>query len=243
MSKSASLFNEPLKQFQRTLARKLDPKQNAMYLHKEVAIRMAGRLDDIKRSTFTNVLGIGPASQLVCEEASEEKIGKFSLLSLPTAKMPNEAFDACISNLYLHWVNDLPKLMADINSTLMPDGLFITSVFGLDSLSELRECLQLAEVERVGGFSPHISPMMRMEDMGNLLSQTGFNLVTVDYESITVQYPSMLDLMDDLFLMGESAALTAPSRTCLGKETLMAADALYKGKYTFNFNFYACINL
>ncbi len=231
MSKSAAIFNETLKQFQRNLASKFDPKQNAMYLHKEIAIRMAGRLDDIKRNTFHNVLGIGPASTFVFEEASEEKIGKFTLLSSATSRMPNEAFDACISNLCLHWVNDLPKLLSSVNSQLVPDGLFITSVFGLDSLCELRECLQLAEVERIGGFSPHISPMMRIEDLGNLLSKTGFNLITVDYESINVKYPGIMDLLDDLFLMGESASLAEPSRTCLGKETLMAADALYRGKF------------
>ena len=67
--------------------------------------------------------------------------------------------DCVISNLALHWINDLPGIMVQINQALVPDGLFLAALLGGDTLFELRGSIQLAEQERKGGVSPHISPM------------------------------------------------------------------------------------
>ena len=67
--------------------------------------------------------------------------------------------DCVISNLALHWINDLPGIMVQINQSLVPDGLFLAAILGGDTLFELRGSIQLAEQERKGGVSPHISPM------------------------------------------------------------------------------------
>ena len=45
---------------------------------------------------------------------------------------------------------------------LKPDGVFIGGMFGGETLVELRVALQLAEMEREGGFSPHISPFVEV---------------------------------------------------------------------------------
>ena len=50
-------------------------------------------------------------------------------------------------------------MLVQIKEALRPDGVFIGAIFGGDTLFELRTALQLAEVEREGGISPHISPM------------------------------------------------------------------------------------
>lgn len=87
-----------------------------------------------------------------------------------------------------------------------------------------RTALQLAEAEREGGISPHISPMtgehaqrhscspfltslLDSRDMSNLMGRAGFTLLTVDVEEVNVNYPSMWELMDDLRDMGESSAV------------------------------------
>jgi NADH dehydrogenase [ubiquinone] 1 alpha subcomplex assembly factor 5 len=76
----------------------------------------------------------------------------------PHALQP-DTHDAFISNLALHWVNDLPGSLIQIRHTLKEDGVFIGSILGGDSLFELRTSLQLAELEREGGLSPRVSPM------------------------------------------------------------------------------------
>ena len=49
----------------------------------------------------------------------------------------------------------------EVNRILKPDGVFIGALLGNDTLYELRCSYQLAELEREGGISPHISPMTR----------------------------------------------------------------------------------
>ena len=87
-----------------------------------------------------------------------------------------------------------------------------------------RTSLQLAEIEREGGISPHVSPMtgttprdqkillltegaLDTRDVSNLLGRAGFTLLTVDIDEIAVNYPSMWELTEDLQAMGESNAI------------------------------------
>lgn len=70
--------------------------------------------------------------------------------------------DLVVSNLSLHWVNDVLGCFRAIQKALKPDGVFIGSLFGGDTLYELRSSLQLAEIERKGGISPHISPFTQV---------------------------------------------------------------------------------
>jgi SAM-dependent methyltransferase len=46
--------------------------------------------------------------------------------------------DLIVSNLSLHWVNDLPGCLIQIRHSLKDDGLFLASMFGGDTLIELR---------------------------------------------------------------------------------------------------------
>jgi NADH dehydrogenase [ubiquinone] 1 alpha subcomplex assembly factor 5 len=50
-------------------------------------------------------------------------------------------------------------VLVQIKEALKPDGVFIGAILGGETLFELRTSLQLAEVEREGGISPHVSPM------------------------------------------------------------------------------------
>jgi NADH dehydrogenase [ubiquinone] 1 alpha subcomplex assembly factor 5 len=50
-------------------------------------------------------------------------------------------------------------VLVQIKEALKSDGVFIGAILGGDTLFELRTSLQLAEVEREGGISPHVSPM------------------------------------------------------------------------------------
>lgn len=138
--------------------------------------------------------------------------------------------DIMFSSLGLHWINNLPAALHSILCTLKPDGVFIGSMFGGETLYELRCSLQLAETEREGGFSAHVSPFTQAQDIGSLLSGVGFNLITIDSDEICVNYPSMFELMFDLQGMGENNAAWN-RREHLSRETLLAASAIYSHMY------------
>ncbi|THD27061.1 NADH dehydrogenase [ubiquinone] 1 alpha subcomplex assembly factor 5 [Fasciola hepatica] len=90
------------------------------------------------------------------------------------------SLDLVLSSLSLHWVNDLPGVLRQVRDCLRNDGCFLGVMFGSDTLFELRLAFQLAELDRLGGFSPHISPFTDNVDMGDLLHQAGFNLITLN---------------------------------------------------------------
>lgn len=230
-SKMNRLFDTKMMAAQRQVMANLDPTKKASYLQKEIGTRLANRLDDIKQPTiFGNALYLGGATRYFIQEANSSRIGKITEIDNITTLSSSNRFDACFSNLHLHQCDNLQDTFTQIQKVLEPDGLFMVSAFGSESLYQLRQALQLAEVERYGGIGLHIHPMMRMEDLGNLYSSTKFNLITVDYEDITISYPSMIDVMDDLSLMGESNVLLK-TRHALGRKTLLAADSIYRGNF------------
>lgn len=147
------------------------------------------------------------------------------LESLPY--QPN-TFDAVLSSLSIHWVNDLPALLNQINTILKPDSPFIAAMFGGDTLYELRGSLQLADMERRGGVSPHVSPLADVKDVGSLLNRAGFKMLTVDVEDIVVEFPSTFALMQDLQAMGESNAILHREAGPLSREVLLANEAIYR---------------
>ncbi|KAI9369096.1 S-adenosyl-L-methionine-dependent methyltransferase [Aspergillus egyptiacus] len=140
---------------------------------------------------------------------------------------PN-TFDAVLSSLSIHWVNDLPSLLAQVNSILKPDCPFIAAMFGGDTLFELRTSLQLADLERRGGVSPHVSPLADVRDVGGLLTKAGFKMLTVDVEDIVVEYPDTFALMGDLQAMGENNAIMHREQGPISRDVLLANEAIYR---------------
>jgi NADH dehydrogenase [ubiquinone] 1 alpha subcomplex assembly factor 5 len=140
---------------------------------------------------------------------------------------PN-TFDAVLSSLSLHWVNDLPSVLAQINAILKPDSPFIAVMFGGDTLYELRTSLQLAELDRRGGISTRTSPLADVRDMGGLLQHAGFKLLTVDVDDILIDFPDSFALMQDIQAMGESNAVLGREAAGIRRDVLAAGDAIYK---------------
>lgn len=135
-----------------------------------------------------------------------------------------------ISNLALHWFNDLPGIFKSVNNCLKPDACFLASIFGSETLYELRSSLHLAEQERRGGLSPHISPFTKIRDIGSLLNRAGFTMLTIDTDEMVIGYPSMFELLHDLKGMGESnAAYNRP--LTVSRDVLLAASTIYDEMY------------
>lgn len=141
---------------------------------------------------------------------------------------PADTFDAVLSSLSLHWINNLPSVLSQINNVLKPDAPFMGAMFGGDTLFELRTSLQLADLERRGGVSPHVSPLANVRDIGGLLGKAGFKMLTVDVDDIVVDYPSTFALMTDLQAMGESNAVLGREMGGMQRDVLLANDAIYR---------------
>ncbi|XP_071636492.1 arginine-hydroxylase NDUFAF5, mitochondrial [Temnothorax longispinosus] len=247
-----NVFDRNAKLLQRERAAKDTDVQLYDYIKDEVGDRLADRIFDIKRK-FGRALdlgcGRGHVSKRILNESVEELVladmspgflwqaettegvkVKREVIDEENLSFEPDSFDLVISCLSLHWVNDLPGCFRRINSSLKNDGVFLAAVFGGDTLYELRSSLQLAEFERHGGISPHISPFVEIRDIGSLLTRANFTMLTIDTDEIVIGYPSMFELMWDLKGMAENNA--ARNRNLhLPRDTLIAAASIYKHLY------------
>src|SRR5579859_117263 len=140
-------------------------------------------------------------------------------------------FDLVISNLSLHWVNDLPGALLQIRRALKPDGLFVASLLGGATLRELREALMEAELAEEGGVSPRVSPFVDVKDAGALLQRAGFSLPVADIDDVNVTYGNPMSLFADLRGMGETNAVKVRRKGLTRRATLMRALSLYQEKF------------
>ncbi|XP_067020129.1 arginine-hydroxylase NDUFAF5, mitochondrial-like [Acropora muricata] len=246
-----NVFDRKAKRRQKNRAALMENVEVYDYLKDEVAERVADRIGDISRH-FPMALDLGCGRGHLSKHLTKEQVGTLVMTDMaenmlaqcqpcefPTIKLiadeeflpfGQNSFDLVVSSLSLHWVNDLPGTFRQIIHCLKEDGVFIGAMFGGETLYQLRVALQLAEIEREGGFAPHISPFAEVRDLGNLLTRSGFSLTTVDFDEITIGYPSMLELMFDLKGMGESNA-SWNRKTILHRDTITAASAIYNEMY------------
>jgi SAM-dependent methyltransferase len=138
-----------------------------------------------------------------------------------------EAFDVIVSAQVLHWVNDLPGALIQARRCLRPDGLFLATLLGGETLFELRQALFEAEQEIEGGVSPRTSPFLDVRDAGDLLARAGFHMAVADADTTVVSYPDPLSLMADLRAMGETNAVNTRRKNFTRRATLMRAAELY----------------
>lgn len=144
-----------------------------------------------------------------------------------TLVLQPQQHDLIIHAQSLHWANDLVGQLIQCKHALKPDGLLIATLFGGQTLHELRSVLGQAEVEVTGGLSPRIAPMAEIRDLGALLQRAGLALPVADGFQIKASYKDAYHLMRDLRAMGEGNALAQRLRKPTGKAVMDRANTLY----------------
>ena len=143
----------------------------------------------------------------------------------------DEAFDLVVSAGLLHWTNDMPGALIQINRALKPDGLFMAAFPGGGTLYELRRALIDAEEELTGRVAPRVAPMIEVRDAGSLLQRASFAMPVADSDHFTITYGDPLKLFAELRAMGETNAQASRPRSFLRRDVLMRAAALYAERF------------
>jgi SAM-dependent methyltransferase len=86
--------------------------------------------------------------------------------------LPSASFDLILSSLMLHWSNDLPYLLHCLLRALRPDGCFLGCMLGGSTLQELRSSMAVADMERLGGVTPHVSPFAQLRSSTHSLTHS-----------------------------------------------------------------------
>lgn len=225
MSEPAAIFDQAL--LRRRQARALAGLAGHDFLFTRAARSLTERLSDIKRAfplSVWNGLRGGAAEGFITMDSALPADIRGDAETLPFAA---HSLDLFLSNFTLHHTNDLPGALIQIRRALKPDGLFLAAMAGGETLFELRQVLQQAEMEVLGGLSPRVHPFASKQDMGALLQRAGFALPVVDSETITVTYENLFKLLADLRGMGGTNALLARHRKYPGKALFQRAAELY----------------
>ncbi|CAI2369883.1 unnamed protein product [Moneuplotes crassus] len=138
-----------------------------------------------------------------------------------------ESLCLIINNMTLHWVNDIKKAFDNFHTSLKPNGAYLGTLFGGDTLQELRISFNLAEGEREGGYGTTVSPMMSLTDIGNSFSYVGFNLPTIDRSQTLAEFPTMFHLIDYLRSNGDQNC-DMVRRQAKSPESFLAAASIYQ---------------
>ncbi|WP_068083951.1 methyltransferase domain-containing protein [Polycladidibacter stylochi] len=181
------------------------------------ALKQSGKVGEVLRGDFYCADPNLPKPDFVLDDRA-----------LPLAA---ERFDLIVSALHLQLVDDLPGVLYQIKQSLKPDGLFLGTMLGQDTLYELRDCLMLAEMELSGGVSPRVIPFADTKDLGGLLQRAGFALPVSDVDRITVRYDSAFNLMQDLRVMGVTNPLKDRLKSLSPKNLFFRAAEIYHDKY------------
>ncbi len=210
------------------------------FLFREVAERLVDRVADVKRK-FPLVIDLGARGhdlkQLLAKNSSIGTIYEMGLTRKETEysfvgdeetlAISPSCSDLIVSNLVLHWTNDVPGTLIQCRQALKPDGLFMAAILGGETLTELRQIMMEVEAEISGGVSPRVSPFAELADTASLLQRAGFNLPVADSDMITVTYPDVFALMRDLRGMGETNAVLARPRSFSKRELFLRVAERY----------------
>ena len=219
-------------------------------VQREISHRLLERLDLIRLQPAT-LLELGsatgdttsglfkkyPKAHLIALDASPAMLArtrtrkpwrrKLSLVCADAEQLPlaDASCDMIISNLTLHWCNDLQQVFAECWRVLKPQGLLLFSSYGPDTLLELRQSWAAADDQM------HVHAFMDMHDVGDALIRTQFADPVMDAERLTVTYADPRALLQDLQQLGAVNASAGRLRGLTGKhkfQTMLTAYESYR---------------
>lgn len=106
--------------------------------------------------------------------------------------MKDASAELVISNLMLEWCANPDAVFGEVRRVLRPDGLFMFTTLGPDTLKELRAATSGA------WNTAQIHRFIDMHDLGDALMRAGFADPVMDTETLTVTFSSLRTLLSEM---------------------------------------------
>lgn len=208
-------------------------------IHSEIRARLLERLDIVRLQPATVldigagtghatralkqryrsalVIAVDSSSEMLRQSARQQSwLRRFERVAADAHRLPirSASVDLVFSNLMLEWCHDPDAVFAEVRRVLRPGGLFTFATLGPDTLRELREAWATI------GPATHVHRFIDMHDFGDALMRARLAEPVMDTERLTITYPSLHALLDELkrsgsrnIAHGRSRALTAQPRS------------------------------
>lgn len=121
------------------------------------------------------------------------------------------SIDLVLSNLMLEWCQEPDAVFAEIRRVLRPQGLLMFTTLGPDTLKELREVWRRADRRA------HVHRFIDMHDIGDALLRAGLAEPVMDTERLTITYPALPALVEELRASGSTNIAHGRARGLTGR--------------------------
>jgi len=200
------------------------------FLHREVRERLLERLlavtvepdriIDLGAGTGNATAAIKnrfPTAQILLLDSSAQMLAAGetapSRVCAEAANLP--LVDACsdlvISNLMLHHCPDPAAVLTEARRVLSDQGALMLTTFGRNSFMELGRAWASADT------FTHIAPFFDIQELGNLLTISGFTEPVLDIQTLTITYDNLTRMMQDLRNAGSTNATNNRNRGLTGR--------------------------
>ena len=158
--------------------------------------------------------------------------------SLDAVPLATHSVDLVWSNAALHWLDDLPATFRELHRVLGIGGLLMFSVFGPDTLKELRQALSAVDARAAA----RMQAFTDMHDIGDMLVHAGFSDPVMDMETLTLTYADPWQALRELQRAGSVSAQITASTAPRGLTTRCLWDRVFEcwprdadGRYPLTF--------
>lgn len=131
--------------------------------------------------------------------------------------------DLLFSNLTLQWSHDPEQVFREVRRVLKPEGVFLFSTLGPDTLHELRAAWSMADPD-----STHVNLFFDMHDLGDALLRAGLRDPVMDVERLCYAYPDVEAIMRSLKGIGAHNGTQGRARGLTGKGRMARMRACYE---------------
>ncbi|MBM94081.1 MAG: malonyl-[acyl-carrier protein] O-methyltransferase BioC [Legionellales bacterium] len=163
------------------------------------------------------------AAYAMCQKA--HTVGGPLLVCADARSLPwqDRCIDLTVSNCLMQWFwDDLPEVLQEVFRTLKPGGGLFFTTLGPDTLQEVRAAW--AEVDSFD----HVNQFLDMHHVGDIVRDVGFEDVVMDRWSVTLDMPSVDQVLKDV--KGIGAGVVKGSNRPRG---LMGPDRLKRFKSAY----------
>jgi malonyl-CoA O-methyltransferase len=194
-----------------------------------------------KRYPGARVISMDLSEAMLKKHIDHDKVSTTMSVCGNAEQLPlqTNSVDFIFSNLMLPWCNDTEIAFQEIRRVLKPEGLFLFSTFGPDTLKEIR--FSWARVDD----HPHVHLFYDLHDIGDALLKVGFADPVMDAEFLTLTYKTARQSLKELRACGMHNILSERKKTVTGKklfekfmteyETFRQPDGLLPNTYEITY--------
>ena len=180
-----------------------------------------------RRNRKAQVIGLDSSRAMLAQTRGRSGLLRpIKLICADFSALPlaDRSVDLVFSNLAFQWASDPTQLFNEIRRVLKPDGMLLFSSLGVGTLNELATAWESTHE------SARTAPFVDILELGDALMAAGFQEPVMDAERLSLTYPDVDSLMEELDATGMAGFL----RGGLGREaSLQALNEAY-APYTVN---------